>query len=160
MMSYRSCMKSCIVLQSIFLSSMYMYQTSLFGGIKPGVYEVNIKASPVGTAKDEWIFSKNGNFSSTGLKPEGKWEDAQGSGFKIKIDEQQIEDGIKKNLSLINLTNSDFSLTMERVEITGTSEGNSIKGTIETNLRIKLKKPVKTSFSTGGSVNFQGKRSQ
>ncbi len=158
-MPYRN-WKGCIILQSVLLVGMYLYQTSLFGGIKPGVYEVNIKASPVGTAEDEWVFSEDGNFSSTGLGLDGKWEDTQGSGFKIKIDEQQIKDGIGKKLSLINLTASDFSLTMKKIEITGTSRSNSIKGTIKTDLRIKLKRPVKTSFSTGGSVSFQGKQNQ
>ncbi len=132
-------------------------QASVFAGVKPGSYDVQIKANPVGVAGDTWIFSKNGRFESKGLGIEGSWEDTGGNGFEVVITEQEIKGAVEKNLTSLGLSASDFSLTVKEVKISGTSKGNAIKGDMNTSIRISLKKPVKTTLNTSGSVNFQGK---
>ena len=44
-----------------------IYQTSLFGEVKPGIYDVTIKANSTESIRDTWVFSKNGTFKSKGL---------------------------------------------------------------------------------------------
>jgi hypothetical protein len=63
-----------------------------------------------------------------------------------------------KNFYLIGLNDSDFSISIKKMTITGTSNGNTIKGDIKTNFRIKIKDPVKTTLNTNGSVSFKGEQ--
>ena len=134
-----------------------LYQTSLFGGINPGTYKVNIKANSIGITQDTWIFLKNGKFKSEGLGLEkAKWEDTGNDTFKIKVDTKEAKSGIVKLFNMIGLNNSDASVTIEKIEISGTSDGDAIEGKIKSDIRVKVKRPVKTSLNTSGSVDFEG----
>ena len=137
---------------------MAMYQTSLFGAVVPGVYKVTIKAAPVENGHDTWIFWSNGKFESKGLGIVSEWEDTGNNTFKIKTDKQVIVDEIIKNFYLIGLSDSDFSIIIKKLGISGTSNGNTIKGNISTRVDLKIKKPVKTTFNTNGSVSFEGNK--
>ena len=153
-------LKRCfIVMQVIPVLCMAMYQTPLFGAVVPGVYKVTIKAAPVNqTGHDTWTFSSDGKFVSEGLNIESEWENTGNNTFKIKTDKQEIKDAIIKNFNLIGLSNSDFSISIKNLEISGTSNENTIKGNMSTRVDLKIKKPVKTTFTTSGSVSFQGEQ--
>src|SRR3990172_5055504 len=134
-----------------------LYQTSLLGGINPGTYKVNIKANSIGVTEDTWVFSNNGKFKSEGLGLEkGKWEDTGGNTFKIKVDTKEAKSGIVKLFNMIGLNNSDVSVTIEKIEISGTSDGDAIGGKIKSDIRVIVKRPVKISLNTSGSVDFKG----
>ena len=134
-----------------------LYQTSSFGGINPGTYKVNIKAKPIGVTQDTWVFSKNGKFKSEGLGLEkGKWEDTGDDTFKIKVDTKEVKSGIIRLFNTIGLSTSDVSINIEKIEISGTSVGDAIEGNIKSDIRIKVKKPIKTTLNTSGSVSFEG----
>lgn len=159
----RSYLKKCFIFIQVILALWVgIYQTSLFGGIKAGTYNVNIKASPItekhGDAQDTWVFSKDGKFESKGLGIKSEWEETGDDTFKIKIDKQEIIDAIEKSYKLVGLGKSDVSLSIKKIEFSGTSKENTIKGNIKTDFLIKVKRPVKTTFSTSGGVSFQGKR--
>ena len=154
-----SYLKRCfIVMQVIPLLCMAMYQTSLFGAVVPGVYKVTIKASPVENGHDTWTFSSDGKFVSEGLGIESEWEDTGNDTFKIKTDKQEIVDEIIKNFYLIGLSDSDFSIKIKKLEISGTSIGNTIKGNISSRVSLKIKNPVKITHNTSGSVKFEGNK--
>ena len=155
-----SYLKRCfIVMQVIPLLCMAMYQTSLFGAVEPGVYKVTITAAPVNqNGHDTWTFSSDGKFVSEGLGIESEWENTGNNTFEIKTDKQEIKDAIIKNFYLIGLSDSDFSIKIKKLEISGTSDGNTIKGNISTSVDLKIKKPVKTTFTTSGSVSFEGEQ--
>ncbi|MFO0793393.1 MAG: hypothetical protein U0586_04945, partial [Candidatus Brocadiaceae bacterium] len=57
----------------------------------------------------------------------------------------------------LGLKNSDFSISIKEIELKGTTLENKIRGEVKTNFHISIKRPVKTGFSTSGSVNFVGK---
>ncbi len=130
-------------------------QTSLFGGIKPGTYDVTIKANSTENIQDIWVFSKNGTFESKGLGVKSEWEDTN-DGFKVKTDKQEIQDALKKYYKLLGFKTSDISISIKSIGISGTSEGRAIKGNIETDFSIKVKKPIKTTFTTNGKMSFKG----
>ncbi len=135
---------------------MAMYQTSLFGAVVPGVYKVTIKATPVNNGHDTWTFSSNGKFEGFGIESER--EDTGNNTFKIKTDRQKILDAIIKNFYLIGLSDSDFSIMIKKLEISGTSSGNTIKGNISTSASLKIKKPVKITHNISGSVSYEGNK--
>lgn len=152
-----SYLKRCfIVMYVIPVLCMAMYQTPLFGAVAPGVYKVTIKAPPVENGYDTWIFSSDGKFESKGLGIVSEWEDTGNNTFKIKTDKQEIVDEIIKKFYLIGLSDSDFSIMIKKLEISGTSIGNTIKGNISTRASLKIKKPVKITHNIGGSVSFEG----
>ena len=66
--------------------------------------------------------------------------------FKIKTDKQEILDAIIKTFYLIGLSDSDFAIKIKKLGISGTSNGNTIKGNISTNASLKIKKPVTTTL--------------
>lgn len=147
----------CVFLQLMMVSWVCLYQTSSFGGINPGTYKVNIKANSIGVTQDTWVFLQNGKFRSEGLGLEkGKWEDTGGNTFKINVDTKEAKSGIVKLFNMIGLNNSDVSVTIEKIEISGTSDGDAIEGKIKSDIRVKVKRPVKTSLNTSGSVDFEG----
>lgn len=135
---------------------MVLQQTSLFGGVKPGTYKVNISADTIEIGEDTWVFSENGNFESEGLNIESEWENTGNDTFEIKADKKEISDIITVNLLLIGLLPSDYSLNIKTVDISGTSKGNTIKGKIKINSSIKVKNPIKITFKTNGSADFKG----
>ncbi|MBW7943637.1 MAG: hypothetical protein H3C64_14935 [Candidatus Kuenenia stuttgartiensis] len=154
-----SCFKSCFrVLPLIPLLCLALCQTSLFGAVVPGVYKVTIKADKIKIAEDTWTLSRSGEFTGEALGIKSEWEDTGNNTFKIKTDKQEVIDGIMKNFYLIGLNDSDFSISIKKMTITGTSNGNTIKGDIKTNFRIKIKDPVKTTLNTNGSVSFKGEQ--
>ena len=134
-----------------------LYQTSLFGGINPGTYKVNIKAKSIGVTQDTWVFSKKGKFKSEALGLEkGKWRDTGKNTFKIKVDTKEAKSGIIKLFNMIGLNKSDVSVTIKKIEISGTSDGDAIGGKIKSDIRVIVKRPVKISLNTSGSVAFKG----
>ena len=135
---------------------MAMYQTSLFGAVAPSVYKVTIKAAPVENGHDTWIFWSDGKFEGLGI--ESEWEDTGNNTFKIKTDKQEILNAIIKNFYLIGLSDSDFSLMIKKLEISGTFSGTIIKGNISTSASLKIKKPLKITNKISGSVSFEGKK--
>ncbi|WP_169704421.1 hypothetical protein [Candidatus Kuenenia stuttgartiensis] len=154
-----SCFKSCFrVLPLIPLLCITLCQASLFGAVVPGVYKVTIKADKIKIAEDTWTLSRNGEFTGEVLGIKSEWEDTGNNTFKIKTDKQEVTDGIMKNFYLLGLNDSDFSINIKKMKITGTSNGNTIKGNIKTNFRIKIKDPVKTTLNTNGSVSFKGEQ--
>ena len=146
-----------IVAQVAALSCVCLYQTSSFGGINPGTYKVNIKAKSIGVTQDTWVFSKKGKFKSEALGLEkGKWRDTGKNTFKIKVDTKEAKSGIIKLFNMIGLNKSDVSVTIEEIEISGTSDGDAIGGKIKSDIRVIVKRPVKISLNTSGSVDFKG----
>ena len=133
-------------------------QTSLFAGIKPGEYDVEIKADKVELGDDTWVFSNNRKFTSEELGVETKWKNTGNNKFKIETDKSEIKKAIEKSFKLMGMKSSDFSISISKVEISGTTNGSKIKGDIKLDFRISITKPVKTSFSTRGSMSFKGKR--
>ena len=132
-----------------------IYQTSLFGEVKPGIYNVTIKANSTEIIRDTWVFSKNGTFKSKGLGIKSEWEDTN-DGFEVKTDKQEIQDALKKYYKLVGFSTSDISISIKNIGISGTSKGSTIKGNIETDFSIKVKKPMKTTFTTSGKMRFNG----
>ena len=130
-------------------------QTSLFGEVKPGIYNVTIKANSTESIRDTWVFSKNGTFKSKGLGIKSEWEDIN-DGFEVKTDKQEIQDALKKYYKLVGFSTSDISISIKNIGISGTSKGSKIKGNIETDFSIKVKKPMKTTFTTSGKMRFNG----
>src|SRR3990172_8173897 len=130
-------------------------QTSLFGGVKPGTYNVTIKVNSTESIRDTWIFSKNGTFESEGLGIKSEWEDTN-DGFEVKTDKLEIQETLKKYYKLVGFSTSDISISIKNTGITGTSKGSTIKGNIETDFSIKVKKPMKTTFTTSGKMRFNG----
>ncbi len=130
-------------------------QTSLLGGVKPGIYNVTIKANSTESIRDTWVFSKNGTFKSKGLGIKSEWEDTN-DGFEVKTDKQEIQDALKKYYKLVGFSTSDISISIKNIGISGTSKGSKIKGNIETDFSIKVKKPMKTTFTTSGKMRFNG----
>ena len=57
---------------------------------------------------------------------------------------------------MIGLNKSDVSVTIEEIEISGTSDGDAIWGKIKSDIRVIVKRPVKISLNTSGSVAFKG----
>jgi len=57
---------------------------------------------------------------------------------------------------MIGLNKSDVSVTIEEIEISGTSDGDAIGGKIKSDIRVIVKRPVKISLNTSGSVDFKG----
>ena len=86
----------------------------------------------------------------------GNWEDTGGDTFKIKIDTKEVKSGIAGFFNTIGLNTSDVSISIEKIEISGTSDGDAIEGKIKSDIRVKVKRPVKTSLNTSGSVDFEG----
>ena len=153
-----------VFVQVILFLCMVIYQTSLFGDITPGVYDVIIKVDPIEEMVDTWTFSKNGTFESKSLG-ESTWEeDTSSDTFKINADKSKIKKALEKNFKLLGLKTSDISISIKKLEISGTSEtssgplGNStlIEGKIKTDIQVKIKRPLKTSFTTSGNTNFEG----
>jgi len=130
-------------------------QTSLFGGVKPGTYNVTIKVNSTESIRDTWIFSKNGTFESEGLGIKSEWEDTN-DGFEVKTDKLEIQETLKKYYKLVGFSTSDISISIKNTGITGTSKGSTIKGNIETNFSVKVKKPIKATFTTSGNMSFNG----
>ena len=130
-------------------------QTSLFGGVKPGTYNVTIKVNSTESIRDTWVFSKNGTFESKSLGVKSEWEDTN-DGFEVKTDNQEIQDALKKYYKLVGFSTSDISISIKNIGISGTSQGNTIKGNIETNFSVKVKKPIKATFTTSGNMSFNG----
>ena len=97
----------------------------------------------------------NGKFESKSLGIESEWEDTN-DGFEVKTDKQEIQDALKKYYKLVGFSTSDISISIKNIGISGTSQGNTIKGNIETDFSIKVKKPVKTTFTTSGKMSFNG----
>ena len=108
--------------------------------------------------RDTWSVPGGGKFCEGGFKLRGGGGRKGNNTFKIKTDKQEIKDAIIKNFNLIGLSNSDFSISIKNLEISGTSNENTIKGNMSTRVDLKIKKPVKTTFTTSGSVSFQGEQ--
>ncbi|NUO09450.1 MAG: hypothetical protein HUU08_12360 [Candidatus Brocadia sp.] len=132
--------------------------TTLFGGVVPGTYKVKISADTIEIGQDTWVFSEDGKFESEGLKIESEWENTDSDSFEIKADEGEITSAIQMNLLLIGLNSSDYALTVKTVDISGTSLGDTIKGEIKINSKIKITNPIQITFKTNGTAAFKGKR--
>ena len=146
-----------IVAQVAALSCVCLYQTSSFGGVNPGTYKVNIKAKSMKVTQDTWVFSKKGKFKSAGLGlDKAKWKNTGKNTFNIKVDTKEAKNGIIKLFNTIGLNKSDVSVTIKKIEISGTSNRDAIKGKITSYIRVIVKRPVKISLNTSGSVAFKG----
>ena len=152
----RRCLKAYFVFMLGAFISTGSHQSALYAGVKPGVYEVSINDDPLENIQDTWIFSKDGSFKSERLGIKSEWEDTGTNTFIIKTDKKEILKAASKNLKLLGLHKSDFIIDIKKINISGTSQGKKIKGTMSTNFRITVKRPVKINFSTSGSVDFQG----
>ncbi len=133
-----------------------LYHTSLFGGIIPGVYKVNITADEYDLGQDTWVFEEDGDFESEGLKIKSKWKQTGFDTFEVIADEQEITDTIKTYLFLVGLHPSDYSIAVKKAEIAGTYAGHTIKGKIIINSNIKIKNPISITLKTNGDADFIG----
>ncbi len=151
-------MKLCKIYSILFVLMLLVgiYQTSLFGEVWYGIYDVTIKVNSTESIRDTWVFSPNRKFESKGLRIKSEWRNTYNDGFEVKTDKQEIQDALKKYYKLVGFRTSDISISIKNIEISGTTKGNTIKGNIKTNFSIKVKKPIKTTFTTSGKMGFNG----
>lgn len=145
-----------IFMPVVFILWVVLGHTTLFAEIILGTYKVNITADEYDLGQDTWVFEKDGNFESEGLKIKSKWRQTGFDTFEVVADEQEITDTIKIYLFLVGLHPSDFSIKVKKVEIAGTYKGYTIKGKIIIDSNIKIINPVSITLKTKGNADFIG----
>lgn len=153
----KECINRCFIfMQVVFILWVVLGHASLFAEIIPGTYKVNITADEYDLGQDTWVFEKNGNFESEGLKIKSKWRQTGFDTFEVVADEQEITDTIKMYLSLIGLHPSDYSIKIKKAEIAGANKGYTIIGKIKIDSNIKIINPVSITLKTKGDADFIG----
>jgi hypothetical protein len=135
-----------------------MYQTFVFGDVKPGAYKITF--DQLNNVSDTWFFYADGTFRSEGLGVTSTWSMTGQDTFEVRVPSKtEITGFIRDYARLVGLSASDVKIRIKTLQITGVySKGTigTISGELSADYNLMIKKPFTINLTTKGAEKFEG----